>query len=327
MSYPPYGQPDPPPEYNPNPPGQGGPSSPYPQQGGYPPAQPYPSQPYPQQPYPQQGGYPPQQQYPPNPQQGGYPPQGYPQPGYPQQGGYPPSQPYAQQGVYPQNYGPGGAPMLPPPQKSNAPLALIIGIVSAVVVVALIGSLFVLGKGGAGPLAALGATPTPVPTATATPLPPTPTVPPAPAGFTTYTAADGSYTIAYPSDWSPSPAGGADTSAFVSADAQDFFVSLSTPGQEPTSKYPSLASAFAGGTGATNVKISTTPTKVILGANTWTKFPGTMTFVNKAYTIDILGTTHANSTFFIFYFAPTSAFKTVESTDFTVMVTSLVFKQ
>ncbi len=315
MSYPPYGQPNPPPDYNPNAqppnvqppnPGQGGPSSPYPQPSGYP------QQPYPQQPYPQQDGY---------PQPGGYPPsQPYPQ-------GYPPSQPYPQQGGYPPNYQQGGAPGLPPPQKSGSPVALIVGILAAVIVVTLIGGLLIVGKGGAGPLAALGATATPVGTATPTPLPPTPTAIPAPAGFTTYTAKDGSYSIAYPSDWTPSPANSSLTAVFLSPDLQDYFLTLSFPGLQPTSQYPSLASSFAKGLGATNVKLSPTFTHASLGANTWNKETGTMTYTGQAYTIDILGTDHAGSTFFVLYFAPTATFKSVETTDFTVMTTSVAFKK
>jgi hypothetical protein len=215
--------------------------------------------------------------------------------------------------------------MLQPPQKSNSPLGLIIGVVAAVIVVALIGTLFIVGKGGAGPLAALGATATPVGTATPTPLPPTPTVPPAPAGFTTYTAPDNTYTMAYPSDWISSPASTA--AAFISSDAQDYFLALDSPAQATPAQYATFVKSFADALGATNVKISTTSTKSTLGANSWNKESGTMTYLNKAYTIVILGTDHGSTTFFLVYFAPTGDFKTIESTDFTVMATSLVFKK
>ncbi len=101
MSYPPpYG--------NPNDPQQGG-TPQYPQQPGN-----YPQ--YPQQP----GGYPQQ------PQPGGYPQQ-YPQ--QPQPGGYPPQQPFG-------SYQP--APQLQPVARKRNPLGLILGIVAAVVIIAVV---------------------------------------------------------------------------------------------------------------------------------------------------------------------------------------------
>ncbi|MBA3823535.1 MAG: hypothetical protein H0X24_06455 [Ktedonobacterales bacterium] len=117
----------PPPYGNPPDPQQGGYSQ-NPQQGGY-------SQ------NPQQGGYPP------NPQQGDYrqypqQPASYPQyPQQPQTGGYPPPQqpggypPYPQQGGY-NPYPP--APQLQPVTPKRNPLGLILGVVAALLIVAVV---------------------------------------------------------------------------------------------------------------------------------------------------------------------------------------------
>jgi hypothetical protein len=312
-----------------------------PQQGATPP----PSQPYYPPPYPQQPAFPPQQPSAPYPppfqpvpyaQPGGdVPPAPYPQTGAPYA---PPSQPYQPtypgqpvqpQTGYPPGFAPTLAPIAPPSAKTNNALGLIIGGSALVLILALLGSMFFLGKSGIGPLAALGATPTPVPTATsaptATPIP-TPTVT-VPNGFSPFTASDGSYSIAYPSDWitTGQTSNGASLEAFVSPDATKFLLTLPSPTEASPSEYATLLKQFAQGLGGKNVAISTKTSRVKLGANTWNKVTGTMVFQGGSDDLVMLGTDHNAATFFIIYFAPAAQMTATVRDDFTPMVASFQF--
>jgi hypothetical protein len=221
------------------------------------------------------------------------------------------------------------------PANNGNRAGLFIGLGVLVIVILALLALFFLGKGGTGPFAALGATPTPAPTATATATttPPTPTpVPtvavPAPgAGFSTFQASDGSYGLNYPSGWltTGESVQGETLQVFISSDTSDYFITLPSPQVIPASQYAALAQQFATGLGGTDIKISAQPTKVTLGSNTWNKVLGTLTYQSKPYSAAILGVDHGTGTFLVLYLAPTSSFKSVETTDFTVMATSITF--
>lgn len=280
------------------------------------------------------GYVPPAQGYPPSPQ--AYPP-GY-APPYPPQAiypnatgpmpGYPPTG--SSPGAYPTGaYPPGMYPALAPVKKKGAnglAIGLIVGV--AVVIVALIGSLIFLGRSGAGPLATV-THPTPQPTATPTliPSPPPLAVPPAPAGFSTFNANDGSYGLNYPSDWSQTAqtTSGITSEQFSSPDARDVFLTIPLSGTVPTSKYQQFGENFATRSSATNIHFAAAPTSVTIGSNSWNKETGTFTFQGLAYACVVLGSDRSAGTFLAIYLAPKTAFSTVEAASFTPMVQSVTF--
>jgi hypothetical protein len=288
-----------------------------------PPAYPNPSQPsYPGQTYPN----PSQPVYPgqtyPNPSQPAYQGQ-YPPPAWPPTapGGYPPSQT-----GYPPDYRP--APQLTPiaPKKGNNSTGLIIGIGTTIVVLALLGAFALLSKAGASTATTARH---PIPTATVTPTatPTTGTIPPPPAGFTTFKASDGSYGLNYPSDWTNTGQSqqGITLVIFGSPDAQDFFMTLPSPSQLPTSEYAKLAQVFAQGAGAKNIKISSHTSRVRYGSNVWTRVTGSMVFQNTNDNLVVLGTDHNGATMLLLYFAPSAQWSAVGKTDFVPMLTSFTF--
>ncbi len=343
--------PDQPPQGTPEQPQQNPENPPSPSQPYIPPAYPQPSSPYPppaQPAYPGQMGneMPPSSPYPPSPQpsypnqppsgypgQPGYPPPsqpaypGYPPPAWPSTGETIPGQPgYPPSGLYQPGAMPSLAPVPPATKQSNM-LGLIIGGGALIVILALLGSLFFLGKGGVGPLAALGATPTPAPTATPvptdTPVPsPTPSVP---AGFSTFTAPDGSYTIAYPSDWSTQTDSSQDIQGedFLSSDGNSILSVFSLPGIVPTSRYSALLQGIL--RNATNVKVASKISSVKLGANIWNKQSATFTLQGIDGTASVYGTIHNGKSVVIIDITPTAQLAATDKADFIPMIKSLTF--
>jgi hypothetical protein len=290
-----------------------------PAQPGYPP--PYPGQPaYPQPSTPYQPGgeaYPPSTPYQPQQATGGYP---YPQgPGTyvpPGTGGYPPgTSPYPQ------------APTLPPQKQGNN--GLIIGVVvAAIVVLALAGTLLVLGKSGVGPLAGLGATATPV--ATSTPVPPTATpTPNVPAGFKQFTSSDGVYSIDYPSDWIQQSSG--DVEAL--SNGTDFVAILKAPSAEPASRYPTILKSELDAFSATNEHVGTATKTATIGNNTWTTLSATGTVSISGVgspipsTFVLYGIDHSGVTYFILTIAPTSTASHDNTSFFQPIIQTFTFLQ
>jgi hypothetical protein len=326
------------------------------QQPGFPPPAPYGAQPGYTQPMPtgeQQPGFPPPAPYgaqpgypPPMPygeQQPGYPPSTpYPgQPGYPPstpygaQPGYPPSMPYAGQPGYPPStpYGAQpGYPPVPPTPQSNSNLGIIVGIVSAVVVVllALMIGLVALGKNGSGPLKAIGptATPTFTPTPTLTPTPAIPTVPPAPSGFKQFTTQD--YGLNYPTNWSSTDQTESNVTLhlFSDATAQTVFEILpvpSTAGSIGPGDYKDLLQSFYDTMGASNVQIDTSTNSVTAGKNNWTTISGTGKYNGTVLKTTAYVGTHGTTTYVLIALAPNAQYTTLDSTYFQPMIKSFTY--
>lgn len=272
------------------------------------------------------GYVPPSQAYPPQPP---YPYATVPMPGYPP-GAYPPTG--APPAGYPTGaYPPGMYPTLAPTAKKGAnglAIGLSVGVV--VVIVAMLGSLIFLGRSGVGPLARIAHV-TALPTATVLPtMTPSPTaiaVPPAPSGFSTFTANDGSYGLNYPTDWAQTSqtVSGITTELFSSPDRLSNFISVPLTGIVPLNQYQQFGQSFASNAKATNIHFSATPTSVTIGANSWNKETGTFTFQGMPYSCVLLGTNRWDGTFFAIYLAPKGGFSATDTANFTPMAQSITF--
>ena len=231
---------------------------------------------------------------------------------------------------YPAGYQPSAPQAAPPPAaapRRSGAAGAIVGVIVALLVVGGAVGVFVVGKNGSGPLAAISATATPSPTATTAPLPTATPTPVAPAGFTFFTATDGSYRIAYPLGWIPvsQTLNGATGEIFVSPDQKNAFIVYPSTTPIPPSAYSTYLQQVTALLQATDVKLSGTTTTVTLGANTWTKETGTLTVQKTPYMGAVLGTNHGAGTFLAIYAAPVTSFTSAESQYFTTMATSVTF--
>ncbi len=223
-----------------------------------------------------------------------------------------------------------------------------IAIALLIIVLAAGGVLYGFGSNGVGPLARLlrGSTtttsavaPTAVPSATATVLPtattvpptptPLPTVPPAPQGFKAFTAADGSYGLNVPANWTQSPvaASGITGTDFRSALTSQDFVQIDQGAV--TSFVPErivdYVRNFATSSNGTAITVTQNTGGTTLGRNTWTSAVGTYTVSGAQHKVVGLAITHGQSTYLVFYDALASAFADDPGTTYDTMVKSFTF--
>lgn len=242
--------------------------------------------------------------------------------------------------AYPPGYQPPPAdarPAVTPTRRQRGPIGAIGAFVAVIVILAIIGAGVFAGMNGSGPLAGIFA----APTATSTPLPPTatpttaPTVtptsplPPAPTGFQAYADPTGSYALYYPTGWTPLPTSqqGVNATVFISSDQQNFALVASNGSEIPPSQYVSVIEAIVQSVGqsVSDVKVTSQPTPVQVGANRWTRVTVTLMFQNKPYSAAIYGTDHNSATTFFVELAPTASFAATNTADYATMLDSFSF--
>ncbi|MBA3827142.1 MAG: hypothetical protein H0X24_25020 [Ktedonobacterales bacterium] len=248
---------------------------------------------------------------------------------------------------------PPAAPASPPSQviiQRRGGAGAGIAIALLVLVLAAGGVLYAFGSNGVGPLAqfvhgtaktSVAVNPTTLPTATvaatslptATTVPPTatpqPTVPPAPPNFTLFKAADGSYGLNVPANWTQSAvtATGITGTNFRSALTSQDFVQIdqgATSTFDPT-KVADYVRNFAASSNGTSIVMTQSATTTTLGSNTWMSASATYLANGAQHKVVGLAITHGDSTYLVFYDALASAFADDPGTTYDTMVKSFTF--
>ncbi len=220
------------------------------------------------------------------------------------------------------------------PQKSNS--GLVIGLISAIVVIVLLVAgvgLFALGKNGQGPLASLGptATPTLTPTPTFTPTPtatPVPTVPAPASGFATFTAADGSYGFNYPSTFLTSTQSTNGVNVSLATDGTNIFGALNAGVTLTPAELPTLASSFFSSFSKASVTVSPTTQTITTGTNSWTEDDATFTFQGKPYKGAFylpISSASSSANVVVFAAAPAASYTSEYTSAFSISLASFTF--
>lgn len=74
-----------------------------------------------------------------------------------------------------------------------------------------------------------------------------------------------------------------------------------------------------------DVRVTTAPTALQAGANTWTRVTATLMFHNKLYSAAIYGTDHNSATTFFVELTPTASFGAANKADYEIMLLSFSF--
>lgn len=239
-----------------------------------------------------------------------------------------------------------------PPAQRRSPLPAILGTVFILIAVVL-GALYIAGNRGIGPLAAgthpgtsstasQTASPTAPPADTATPVPPTdtpvpptatpqPTVPPAQAGYTTYTSGDGVFGLNYPNDWNapdanPTAQGNITPYNFVSQTTTNEAVTIDRSSVTITpSNIQTYLENFVVNSNGSSFAVTQSPTSQKVGATTWMVAEGTYMTSGGEHKVIGLATNDGSNGFLFFYDAPISSFNAAPGSTYDTMVTSFTF--
>jgi hypothetical protein len=164
------------------------------------------------------------------------------------------------------------------------------------------------------------ATPTAIPTATAGPPPP-------PAGFTRYTAPDGTFTLVVPNSWSQGtsnqPVLFTDPSRTIYFEIQ----SVSSQLDSQTATQDFLSKFGPASPGATQLGPLTQDSVLVAGI-AWARTAVDITVTSSGnvvpWHVNVLATQHDGKTLLIAYFSPRSLFASEDTAHFQVMLDSLL---
>jgi hypothetical protein len=168
----------------------------------------------------------------------------------------------------------------------------------------------------------LGKATTSRPAATATPVA---TATPA---VTTYTSADGQYSLQYPTGWTVSVTAEPKTSGIVqfgsSGGGEQFLVEPLTVQLVPN--YPAiLKNGLSKPADSQNATVDTTTTTASYPSGVWTVASGTVVLAGAPYTARLYGFVHRGHTVIILTLAPSSSATVDQTTYFAPMLSSFTF--